>query len=208
MLPAEILATFFTAAVLLALAPGPDNLFVLTQSTIHGKRAGIMVTLGLATGLIVHTLAVVLGVATIIQTSAIAFTILKMAGAAYLIYLAWGAWHAPTMVNTGETTPRLSSGKLYRRGIVMNITNPKVTIFFLAFLPQFTNPTYGDLSLQMISLGGLFIVATLLIFGFVAILSGSMGGWLSKSEIGQKVINRLAGTIFGGLAIRLAMESR
>ena len=94
MLPADIVITFFTASVLLALAPGPDNIFVLTQSTLYGKMSGLVVMLGLCTGLIVHTTAVALGVAIIFQTSAVAFSALKFIGAGYLLYLAWQAFKA------------------------------------------------------------------------------------------------------------------
>ena len=139
-IPAETLFLFILSSGTLALAPGPDNLFVLTQSALHGRWAGLLVTFGLCTGLLVHTAAVAVGVATILATSALAFTILKLAGAAYLIYLGWCALRTDGQAIRFGRETALSSGRLYRRGIVMNITNPKVAIFFLAFLPQFTDP--------------------------------------------------------------------
>lgn len=208
MIPIETVALFLTASVALALAPGPDNIFVLTQSALHGRKAGILVTLGLCTGLLVHTSAVALGVAVIFQTSELAFTILKVVGALYLLYLAVQAFRASaSKLDEGENTS-LSWQKLYGRGIVMNITNPKVAIFFLAFLPQFADPSLGPITVQMLLFGGLFMVATLLVFGSVAWFAGFLGEWLKGSEKAQVVMNRVAGTIFAGLALRLVISER
>lgn len=202
------LALFTSASVLLALAPGPDNIFVLTQSALKGKLVGIVVTLGLCTGLIVHTSAVALGVATIFQASALAFNLLKYAGAAYLLYLAWGAFRAGASTLDNLETREISLWRSYLRGIIMNVTNPKVSIFFLAFLPQFTNPANGSLPLQLIVLGLLFILATIVVFGTISLLAGMLGQWLRRSERAQVLLNRIAGVVFAGLAIKLATASR
>lgn len=210
MIPFATLAAFFAASTLLALAPGPDNIFVLTQSALRGKEAGLIVTIGLCTGLIVHTTAVAFGVAVIFQASAVAFTILKLIGAGYLLYLAWQIFHAdrPGTKIKAKSTNELSFGKLYRRGIIMNVTNPKVSIFFLAFLPQFADPKRGPLTLQLMMLGGIFIISTLLIFGGIAVLAGSIGLWLNRSEKTQKIINWIAGSIFVALALKLMTVER
>ena len=208
MLTAEIVITFFMASVLLGLAPGPDNIFVLTQSTLHGRRAGLIVTLGLCTGLVVHSLAVAFGAAAIFQSSALAFSVLKFAGAAYLLYLAWGIFRAPPASMTSGAVSGPGWRELYRRGIIMNITNPKVSIFFLAFLPQFADPSRGPVAFQIICLGGLFILATVLVFGGIAIAAGRLRIWLMQSERIQLWINRLAGAVFVGLALRLATSER
>lgn len=202
------LALFTSASLLLALAPGPDNIFVLTQSAIKGKLVGIVVTLGLCTGLIVHTSAVALGVAAIFQASALAFNLLKYAGAAYLLYLAWGAFRAGATTLEGREAKETSLWRSYLRGIIMNVTNPKVSIFFLAFLPQFTNPARGSLPLQLIVLGLLFILATIVVFGTISLLAGMLGQWLRRSERAQVLLNRIAGTVFAGLALKLATASR
>ncbi|WP_420473264.1 LysE family translocator [Noviherbaspirillum sp. ST9] len=208
MIPLDIALAFFTTSVLLGISPGPDNIFVLTQSALRGRLAGLFVTLGLCTGLIVHTLAVSFGVAAIFQTSAIAFTVLKFAGAAYLLYLAWQAFRAPTAgIHLGEGSGA-SGWELYRRGIIMNITNPKVSIFFLAFLPQFAEPARGSLTGQMMLLGGLFILATLLVFGGIALLAGTIGRKLGQSARAEKIMNRVAGTVFAALALKLATTQR
>ena len=204
MLSIEILIAFFSASLLLALVPGPDNIFVLTQSIFQGKKSGLVIMLGLCTGLIFHTLAVTFGVAVIFQTSAIAFTILKIVGAIYLLYLAWQIFNAPSeKIDNKNNSISIDYKKLYYRGIIMNITNPKVSIFFLAFLPQFTNPALGTVSLQMLFLGALFIIATILIFGSIALLSGSLSKVFNKSEKSQKFLNKLASFVFLGLAIKL-----
>jgi threonine/homoserine/homoserine lactone efflux protein len=161
MIPPETMSIFLIASVALALAPGPDNIFVLTQSALFGRPAGLLVTLGLCTGLLMHTAAVTLGVAAIVQASAFAFNALKAVGAGYLLYLAWLAWRASA---TSISTPRgaeRSRRSLYLRGVVMNVTNPKVAIFFLAFLPQFADPARGALTQQLLTLGALFMLATL-----------------------------------------------
>lgn len=209
MIPIETLAMFFAASLLLGLSPGPDNIFVLTQSALRGAAAGLIVTLGLSTGLVVHTTAVALGVAAIFQASALAFTALKLIGAAYLVYLAWQAFRASAvgMASSGDSVG-ISHRQLYRRGIIMNVTNPKVSIFFLAFLPQFADPARGSLSLQMMLLGGVFILSTLLVFGGVALLAGSVGDWLKHSDQAQRLINRIAGTVFILLALKLASAER
>lgn len=208
MLTPEALITFFSASILLGLAPGPDNVFVLTQSALHGRKAGIAVMFGLCTGLIAHSSAVAFGVAVIFQTSALAFAILKYIGAAYLVYLAWQAFRAPVEAFSANGNGEAQYGKLYRRGIIMNITNPKVSIFFLAFLPQFADPDRGPVWIQMLTLGGFFIIATVLVFGGIALLAGTLGQWLNRSTTVQKTLNRLAGIVFVGLALKLATTER
>ncbi len=208
MIPIDVIAVFFIASVGLGLAPGPDNIFVLTQSALYGRLAGLVVTLGLCTGLLFHTAAVAVGVAAIFQTSALAFTILKLVGAAYLIYLAWQAFRAGAAridtVGNGE----VGLLRLYGRGIIMNVTNPKVAIFFLAFLPQFADPARGSLALQMFIFGGIFILATIIVFGSVAWGAGFLGEWLRRSPRAQSLLNRAAGVVFIGLAARLVMTEQ
>lgn len=207
-IPLETLSVFAAASLALALAPGPDNIFVLAQSALHGRLAGLFVTMGLCTGLLFHTTAVALGVATLFATSALAFNLLKILGAAYLLYLAWRAFQASgTPVPEGEG-PKTSYGRLYVRGVIMNITNPKVAIFFLAFLPQFATPSEGSLTLQLLFLGAVFILATLVMFGSIAWFSGFLGERLRSSSRAQIILNRIAGLAFTGLALRLVTAER
>ena len=208
MIPLETLISFFAASALLALVPGPDNIFVLTQSALQGRRAGIVVMLGLCTGLIFHSTAVALGVAVIFQTSALAFSILKYLGAAYLAYLAWGAFRAKDQTVGKGKAAGVNLVRLYRRGIIMNVTNPKVSIFFLAFLPQFADPARGPVSVQMLMLGGLFILSTFIVFGGFALLAGSIGQWLNGSPRAQTLMNKGAAFVFLGLALKLATSEQ
>lgn len=205
-LPAlEVIWMFLLASSALAIAPGPDNIFVLAQSSQHGARAGVLVTLGLCTGLIVHTSLVAVGVAALFQSSEIAFAGLKIIGAAYLLYLAWQSFVAPAAT---ELEAKSSSERLYVRGVIMNITNPKVAIFFLAFLPQFANPELGAVSQQIVMFGLLFMVVTFCVFGSIAIAAGQLGYWLRRSVRAQLWLNRLAGVVFIGLALRLLSVER
>ncbi len=201
----ESILTFTVASTLLSLAPGPDNIFVLTQSALYGRRPGILITLGLCTGLIFHTTAVALGVAAIFAVSVTAFTLLKLVGAGYLLFLAWSAFRASAS-NLDEIplANQPAAGALYRRGILMNITNPKVAIFFLAFLPQFADPTAGNLPLQIFALGAIFITAALLVFIAIACMAGFISDWLKGSARAHVLLNRLAGLVFTVLALRLA----
>lgn len=202
-MPLDSLVTFIIASTVLGLAPGPDNLFVLAQSALFGKKAGVLVTLGLMTGLIVHTTAVALGVAVIFQTSVIAFTVLKIIGALYLLYLAWQALRAPADTFDAGQPKRRSNLALYRRGILMSSTNPKVSMFFLAFLPQFASPEYGALAPQIFSLGALFMAVSLVLFSAIAMLAGALGVWLNRSAKAQLYLNRITGLVFIGLALKL-----
>ncbi len=199
---------FFAASVLLALAPGPDNVFVLLQSAMHGRAAGLRVVLGLCTGLLVHTAAVAAGLAALFSASATAFAVVKWAGALYLAWLAWQAFRAPAGEIGSATAGQGDGWAMYRRGVIMNLTNPKVAIFFLAFLPQFADPSRGAIWMQVVLLGALFIVATLLVFGSIAWFAGAVGLWLRRSPRARVTLNRAAGTVFLLLALRLAVAER
>ncbi len=202
MIPPDVLWPFFAASIALALAPGPDNIFVLTHAAQHGRAAGIAVTLGLCSGLVLHTSAVALGLAAILQAAPLALQIVQSIGGLYLLYLAWGAWRAVAQP-LSTTRSGLSRFALYRRGVVMNVTNPKVSLFFIAFLPQFANPERGALAVQIAALGATFIAATLLVFGGIAVLAGALGGWLSRMPGAQRTVNALAACVLAALALRL-----
>lgn len=208
----ETLVAFYGTALLLSLSPGPDNLFVLVQSVQRGWRVGLCVVLGLCLGVLGHTLAVALGLAAVLAASPLAFTLLKWCGAAYLAYLAWGALRAPAQRSAlpqAQTAraDRLDAAQAWRlvgRGVVMNLTNPKVLIFFLAFLPQFADPARGSVALQLLVLGGVFVLAAFPVFAAVACFSGVFGQVLMGSARAQWWLNRLTGVVFLGLAVRLA----
>ena len=202
MIPLQELATFTLAALLIGLAPGPDNLFVLTQSALYGVKAGLQVILGLCTGLLVHLLMVFMGVAVLVQTSVVALTVLKIIGALYLLSLAWQTLRAVQPKSNDLKQNNVSAYQLYRRGIIMNVTNPKVLLFFLAFLPQFLQPETGSLAMQISLLGTLFILATLFVFSAIALFAGKVGQLIRKSS-SLVVLNRMAALVYTVLAVKL-----
>jgi len=203
-MPIEVYAVFIFTSALLALAPGPDNIFVLTQSALYGKRSGILITLGLCTGLVFHTCLVAFGVATIIQTSDWALSALKVIGALYLVYLAWQMLNSQTDELSGKGVV-VSDTNLYLRGIVMNVTNPKVSIFFLAFLPQFASSNYGAITPQIILLGTIFGAVSLFIFSGISILASKLGDLLKRKPNAQVYLSRMTALIFVVLAFNLLM---
>ncbi|MDZ7893185.1 MAG: LysE family translocator [Rhodoferax sp.] len=204
----QALITFFAASVLLALSPGPDNVFVLLHSAVHGRKAGLLVVLGLCSGLLFHTAAVALGLAAVFAASATAFTALKLVGAGYLLWLAWGAWNAPVGIQDNALNGAMTPSQTYLRGVVMNVTNPKVAIFFLAFLPQFADPAHGNMAGQIVVLGGVFMLAALLTFSAVAWFAAGFGEVFKRSLRAQRALNRMASVVFVGLALRLATAQR
>ncbi|NVO04809.1 MAG: LysE family translocator [Rhodoferax sp.] len=208
MLTLQTACAFFGVSLLLGITPGPDNVFVLVQSATYGRRAGMLVVLGLCGGLVVHTTAIALGLAAVFAASETAFVVLKFAGAAYLAYLAWQAFTAPVSDSSGAQAPALQPLQLWMRGVIMNLTNPKVVFFFLAFLPQFVDPARGSVALQLGQLGAIFIVATLVTFGAVSYFAATLGQRLRGSARAQQWMNRAAGTVFAGLALRLAVAQR
>jgi len=208
MIPFDVAFLFIGVAFALAMVPGPDNIFALTQSALHGRFAGFIVTLGLATGLLFHTTAVAFGVAVIFETSQYAFVVLKYAGAAYLLFLAWKAFHASNSLLSETKTPQEAVSKLYLRGLIMNIANPKITIFFLAFLPQFVDPANGALIPQFYQLGLLMMLTTIVTFGAIAMAAGLLGDWLKGSPKAQVWINRASGVVFVSLAAKLALVEK
>ena len=207
-MPADSLFAFFAVSVLLGLTPGPDNVFVLMQSALHGRAAGLRVVFGLCTGLLVHTAAVAAGLAAVFAASEIAFQALKTFGALYLLWLAWQAFRAPVDAPPDAAAAPERGWTLYRRGVIMNLSNPKVSIFFLAFLPQFADPARGGLAGQIVLLGLVFIAATVLVFGAVAWFAGALGGVLRRSRRTRRALNVAAGSVFVALAARLALAQR
>jgi threonine/homoserine/homoserine lactone efflux protein len=208
MLTLQTALAFFGVSLLLGITPGPDNLFVLVQSARFGRRAGMLVVLGLCGGLVVHTSAIALGLAAVFAASETAFVVLKFAGAAYLAYLAWQAFTAPVSDGSGTDVAALRPQQLLLRGVIMNLSNPKVVFFFLAFLPQFVDPARGAVALQLAQLGAIFILATLVTFGAISYFAATLGQRLRGSARAQAWMNRAAGTVFASLALRLAVAQR
>ena len=204
-MPFDLWVSFTIAAAVLAVAPGPDNLFVLLQSAMYGARAGIFVTLGLCVGVFIQTMLAAFGVAAVVAASPTLLMIIQLAGAAYLLYLAWGAWRAPVGNSDGQAAdkyPRLTYFQLWRRGILMNITNPKVLIFFLAFFPQFIvkGASENQVMVQMLIMGLTFLVCTLVVFCAIAWCAGTLADRLRSPKV-QNILNKTSAVIFTLLAI-------
>lgn len=203
----ETLLAFLGLSILVTIAPGPDNLMVLGQSLARGPRAGLGLALGCALGCYTHTLWAALGVSAALATSPALFGLFRAAGAAWLAWLGWQALGAgrATLAPSPAAQPARPWRQDVLRGFFANALNPKVALFFLAFLPQFAQPQRGGLALQMGILGTLFVAQTILVFGAIALAAGSLGRWLGRRPGLAPWLDRLAGTVFLGLALRLAV---
>lgn len=209
MLPdAGTLLLFMTAALALNVTPGPDMLYVVARSVGEGRAAGIVSALGIAAGTIVHTLAVALGLAGLLRAVPVAFEIVKWMGAAYLVWLGVRALRRSGTLSTTEELAPASRGAMFRQGMLTNVLNPKVALFFLAFLPQFVDPERGPVALQMIALGVLFNIQGTLVNILVAVLASGASAW-SRRRFGESpLMRRVTGVVFIGLGVRLALMER
>ncbi|MDM7919599.1 MAG: LysE family translocator [Methanosarcina sp.] len=199
---------FIAASAALTFLPGPDILFVLTQSISQGKMAGIATATGLCTGILVHTSAAALGISALVYESALAFEIVKYAGAAYLLYLAWQALRESGELVSSTPVRETSAFALYRRGIFMNVLNPKVALFFLAFLPQFVNLESGNVPVQMIFLGVVFLIQAWIIFSAISVFAGMIGDKIVKKPGIGKYINWGKAGIFTVIGVKLALSHK
>ncbi len=201
------LLCFLGASMALTIAPGPDNIFVMTQGIAHGRRAAIVTALGMCSGISVHTTAAALGISALFYSSMAAFTLVKYAGALYLLYLAVKTIRQNSAVSPadGGEQPSLA---LFRRGFIMNVLNPKVALFFLAFLPQFITPGTARFTLEMLLLGGIFMVQAVVIFSLIGWFSGSIGRLLSSRPGLSRRFDWLTAGVFALLGLKLALAER
>ncbi|MEP2278457.1 LysE family translocator [Maribacter sp.] len=200
----EILLAFSMATFVLALSPGPDNIFVLIQSISNGKKHGLAVVAGLMTGCLVHTTLLAFGVSALIKNNPAIFNFIKIFGAAYLVYLAIMVYRGGDVISiNGETKNVKSYLRLYRQGFIMNVLNPKVTIFFLAFFPGFLFSDSLSTIIQFYTLGFLFIMVSSIVFGGIAILSGKISTFLSANKRTGFVLKWGQIIVFIGIAIYL-----
>lgn len=196
---------FLVAAVLLTLAPGPDNIYVLTRGITQGRKAGLVAALGFSSGLIFHTLLAVCGFAAIIKAYPAAYLALQWSGAAYLIYLGIRTFRTAATLSLSASGMPLSLPRVYWQSVVANVLNPKVTLFFIAFLPQFVNTQAGHVSWQMLLLALIFILQALAIFSAIALFSGFVGAYFQRQTGAALYLTRLAGCAFVGLGLRIAL---
>jgi len=196
---------FLVAAMMLTLAPGPDNIYVLTRGIAQGKKAGLVAALGFSSGLFFHTLLAVLGFAAVIKAYPAAYHALQYAGAAYLVYLGIRTLRSATSMSLDAMMTPVSLSRIYWQSVIANILNPKVTLFFIAFLPQFVNVQAGHVAWQMLLLAVVFILQALAIFSAIAFFSGIVGAYFQRQARAALYLNRLAGCAFVGLGIRIAL---
>ena len=179
----EILISFILAVSILAISPGPDNIFVLMQSVVHGKKYGLATIIGLMTGCIVHTTFVAVGISTIIKENNTIFLVIKILGAVYLLYLAYKVITGSSEISMStEKIDKKTPFQLFKIGFIMNVLNPKVTLFFLALFPGFLFSEILPISLQFYILGALFILVSFVVFSLIAILGGTISEKIKTSK--------------------------
>jgi threonine/homoserine/homoserine lactone efflux protein len=205
---ASTLALFMAAGLALNLTPGPDMIFVATRSAAQGRTAGVWSSLGIAVGSLVHTALLALGVSAVLTAVPLAYDGIRYAGAGYLIVLGVRALAANAVVMAPSHVPPESDAALFRQGVITNVLNPKVALFFLAFLPQFVDPSRGSPAVQIVVLGLVFNLTGTLVNVGVAMLTSRATRWLRGNGRQVAALQRLTGVVFIGLGLRLALSER
>jgi threonine/homoserine/homoserine lactone efflux protein len=202
------LALFLSAGLALNLTPGPDMLYVATRSSGEGRAAGLVSALGIATGCLVHISALALGLSAVLATVPALYDAVRYLGAAYLCYLGIRALLAPSPLDiAGQLEPRRLSA-IFRQGVLTNVLNPKVALFFLALLPQFVDPARGSPAQQIIVLGLLFNTTGTIVNALVAVGASRATTWIRSRPRSLALAQRVTGAIFIGLGLRLAVSGR
>jgi threonine/homoserine/homoserine lactone efflux protein len=204
---ASTLLVFAGAALLLLIVPGPAVLYIVSQSIEHGRRAGLTAVLGIHAGTLVHITAASLGLSAILVSSAAAFTVVKVAGACYLIYLGLRAILDREGRSAAVGPGGAQLGRIFRQGALVNITNPKTALFFFAFLPQFVDPSRGAAGVQIAVLGGVFMLLGMVSDAMFGLLAGTAAGWVRARPRSRRVQRWLTGTIFIGLGVATALTN-
>jgi len=201
------LLAYLAAATVLVLIPGPGTAWIVAQTVAGGTRRGLQAGLGLETATLIHATAAGLGLSALLATSALAFELLKYAGAAYLVWLGIKAWRDKADAREAVAAPR-AKGRVYRRSVLTGVLNPKVAVFFLAFLPQFVHPERGMAWLQFLVLGGLLSTIGFANSAALAFVVGRFGRRLAGNPRVARWRQRLIGTVFVGIGVRLALQGR
>ncbi|MCB4770318.1 LysE family translocator [Ancylobacter sp. Lp-2] len=208
LIPPETLLVFAPAALMLNLTPGNDMLFCLGQGMKSGPAAGLSASLGITVGGFIHTIAAALGLAALLAAHPAAFEAIRWAGVAYLVWLAFKAFTAAGPLTGAANARRGSAGAAFRQAVLVNLANPKIVVFVLAFLPQFVDPSRGSPFLQFLLLGTILNVGGMIVNGLVGGFAGAVGRWLSGRAGFTRWFQRATGVIFLGLAARIAFERR
>lgn len=205
MLERGILLAFVPVALALALSPGPDSIYTLTRAVSDGRTAGVAAALGTSTGSIVHTTAAVLGLSAILRTSAVAFTAVKLVGAAYLVYLGVQTFRNEEEFEIDAESANLTPTEAFRSALAINVLNPKVAVFFLAFLPQFVQPG-GSAAIQIFALGVLFASLGFVYQALLAVFSARARRLIAERESVKTGLRVASGSVLVGFGVKLAFE--
>ena len=198
----ETLLSFALATAALAISPGPDNIYVLMQSIVNGKKFGLATVAGLISGCLVHTTLVAFGVSVIIKENESLFFTIKLLGALYLLYLAYKVFRSDRSLSLSDgSAPKKGLWELFKQGFIMNVLNPKVSIFFLAFFPGFLFSDDMSAVAQFYILGLLFMAVSLLIFSMIAILAGSISAYIKSHKNVGLYLKWLQILVFVGIAV-------
>ena len=197
---------FLLTALVVCIAPGTGVIYTLALGLGQGRRAAIAAAVGCTFGIVPHLAAATLGLAALLHTSALLFQIVKFAGVAYLLYLAWQALKADGALSVSSTGSAQSSFRIAYRGALINILNPKLSIFFLALLPPFLSGNPATVTAEMVLLGGIFMALTFVIFVLYGFFAAFARRWLLQSQTVMRWLNRSFAAIFAALAGRLALE--
>lgn len=200
---------FFSTALALNIAPGPDLLYILTKTVANGKKVGVASALGVCTGALVHVFAAAVGLSAVLASSALAFTVVKYIGAGYLLYLAWQSFSsAGSLLNIeSQTVPKETAMAAFKQGVMVDILNPKVAIFFMAFLPQFVREGYGEVPFQLMYLGLLIIVVAIIVEVIYVLAASILTQKLRSSQRFSLWLERFVGTVFVVLGVKLVADS-
>ncbi len=201
----ETLLSFSIATLALAISPGPDNIYVLTQSLVNGIKSGIATTAGLISGCIVHTTLLAFGISAIITASEEIFYGIKVLGACYMLYLAYKVYRSDENISLAENAPKKSYSQLFKTGVIMNILNPKVMIFFLAFFPGFLCDKEGNTVAQFYILGITFMLISFITFSIIALAAGRISGLLLEWKSMGIVLKWLQIVVFVGIGIYILL---
>jgi threonine/homoserine/homoserine lactone efflux protein len=211
-LPDTSIVLFVTASLAVIVAPGPDNVYVLTRGVAQGREVALASAWGMCSGLLFHTTLAAVGLSAILAQSAVAFSVVKYAGAAYLVYLGVRALLSKEeFVPSAEEAPAARLRSFFFRGLTMNLLNPKVAVFFLAFLPQFASPsgaTADGVALRLVALGLIFALLSVVVFSAIALFSGVLGNRLSRDPRFATALQWLTGCVLVGLGVRLGLSER
>ncbi len=202
------LILFLTASVALIAAPGPDNLYIVARGIGQGRMAALVSACGMAVGVAVHTTFATVGLSALLAQSATAYTVIKYAGAAYLVYLGLKTLLGKEALAVPEDAAPMRLRSVFSQAVISDVLNPKVALFFVAFLPQFTTPSAGNVSAQLFVLGMIFALIGLAIDCVIAFFSGSVGDWLTHRRGVANALRWLMGSVLVGLGLRLALSDR